>query len=202
MAYFSRLADHKSAPSLKGDEIPSGLITLLNIGEDEEILFHKKLNLFTQQLKNEKRVARKHLVITTANLIILDYYSFHLRMTKSCRERDVIPLSEIKTIEGQMMKFYATMRPFLIITTIHNDVYKIVLSTFGKYISEINQIAAIVKEKKPQAEVDIYLPAPYGKELLGSTSSWRILLLILFLMLMVYYLLWQSFPNLKDWGLK
>ncbi len=141
------------SPSLKGDKIPPGLLNLLNLGESEEILFHKKLNLFTQKLKNGERVARKHFVITTANLIILDYYSFHIRMPESWRERDIIPLSEIIAVEGKMKEFYMAMRPFLIIRTIQKDVYEIVLSTFGKYIAEIKEIAAIIKKANPQVEI-------------------------------------------------
>lgn len=192
----------KFAPSFKGDNVPHGLTNLMNVGEREEILFHKKLGLFTQQLKNRERVAKKHFVITTANLIILDYFSFHIRMPKSWRERDMLPLAEIVTIEGKMKKFYTTMRPILIITTIHNDVYEIVFSTFCKYISEIEQIAAIIKDKNPQVEVDINLSETYWKEHLSSSSTWRMLLLILFLMMIVFYALWQSFPNLDDWGFK
>jgi len=143
----------KIAPSLKGDEITPGLLNLLGIGEGEEILFHKKLNSFTQQLKNGERVARKHFVITTANLIILDYYSFHIRMPKSWRERDIIPLSDIIAIEGKMKEFYKTSRPFLIIRTVHNDVYEIVLSTYGKYIAEIKEIATIINKENPKVEI-------------------------------------------------
>lgn len=143
----------KISPSLKGDKISPGLLNLLSIGEGEKILFHKKLNLFTQQLKNGERVARKHLVITTANLIILDYYSFHVRMPKSWRERDIVPLSDIIAVEGKMKEFYMVSRPFLIIKTIHDNVNEIILSTYGKYVSEINEIAAIIKKANPKVEI-------------------------------------------------
>jgi hypothetical protein len=151
----------KIAPSVKGDKMSPWLLNLLSIGVGEKILFHKKLNLFTQQLKNGERVARKHFVITTANVIILDYYSFHIRMPKSWRERDVILLSDIVAVEGKMKQFYMTMRPFLIIRTINNDVYEIILSTFfGKYVAEIKEIAALIKEANPQVEIVMNLSQP------------------------------------------
>lgn len=156
----------KITPSLKGDKIPPGLLNLLSIGEGEEILFHKKMSLFTQQLKNGERIARKHFVITTKNMIILDYYSFHIRMPKSWRERDVIPLSDIIAVEGKMKEFYMASRPFLVIRTIHNDVYEIVLSTYGKYIAEIKEIAAIVKKGNPKVEIIMNLTEKPRKDIL------------------------------------
>lgn len=155
----------KVSPTLKGDRIPPGLLNLLSIGENEEILFHKKLTSFTQKLKNGERVARKHFVITTANLIILDYYSYHIRMPKSWRERDIIPLSDITAVEGKMKEFYMAMRPFLIIRTINNDVYEIILPTFfGKYVAEIKEIAAIIKKANPKVEVIMNLTGPAWKD--------------------------------------
>jgi hypothetical protein len=147
----------KISAFLKGDKITPGLLNLLTLGEGEEILFHKKLTLNTAKFKNGARQARKHLVITTANLIILDYFSFHIRIPKSWRERDVVPLSEITAVEGKMKIFYNGMRPFLMIRTTHNDVYEIILSTFGKYIAEIKEIATIIKNANPQVEITIEL---------------------------------------------
>ncbi len=144
-------------PTFKGDKIPSGLMQLLSLGMGEEIIFHKKLTLSSQQLKNSERVVRKHLVITTASLITLDYFSFHIHMPKSWRERDVIPISEILAVEGRMKKFMKDVCPFLIIKTINGDVYEIVLSTLDNYIAEIKEIAAIIKKAKPQVEITIEL---------------------------------------------
>ncbi len=147
----------KISPSFKGDKIPPGLIQLLSLGMGEEIIFHKKLTLSSQQLKNGERVVRKHLVITTTSVIILDYYSFHIHMPNSWRERDVIPVSEILAVEGKMKKFMKGVCPFLIIKTINGDVYEIVLSTLGNYIAEIKEIAAIIKKTNPQVEITIEL---------------------------------------------
>jgi hypothetical protein len=158
----------KISPFLQGDKITPGLLNLLTLGESEEILFHKRLTLFSQQLKNGERVVKKHLVVTTANLIILDYYSFHISMPKSWRERDVIPLLGISAIEGKMKEFYKTMRPFFMIKTINNDVYEIVLSTFGNYIHETNEIAALIKKANPQVEIAIELAETPLKKILNS----------------------------------
>ncbi len=146
---------HVSA-NVKGDKIPDGLIPLLSLAIDEEILFHKKLTSNSQQLKNCERVARHHLVITIWNVIILDYYIFHIRFPKSWRERDVIPLSEIKAVEGKMKEFMKSIRPFLIIKT-SKDIYEIVFSTTEDYITQITEIGSILKKANPQIEVTIEL---------------------------------------------
>ncbi len=141
--------------SAKGDKISNGLIPLLNLAIDEELLFHKKLTS-SQKLKNGERVARKHFVITTSNVIILDYYIFHIRFPKSWRERDVIPLLEINVVEGKMKDFMKSTRPFLTIKT-SSDIYEIVFSTSEDYMAQITEIASILKKANSQVELTIEL---------------------------------------------
>ncbi len=148
--------NHASA-IVRGDKIPDQLMPLLSLAIDEEILFHKKLTSSFQKLKNGERVARKHFVITTSNVIILDYLIFHIRFPKSWRERDVIPLSEIKAVEGKMKEFMKSIRPFLIIKTGNNDIYEIVFSTLDDYIAQITEIAEIIKKINPDIEMTMEL---------------------------------------------
>jgi len=162
--------DHISS-LVKGDKIPDGLIPLLSLGIAEEIIFHKKLTLFSQQLKNGERVVRAHFVITTASVIILDYFFFHIRFPKSWRERDVIPLSEIISVEGRMKKFMKDVCPFFIIKTLSGDVYEIVFSTLDNYIVEIKEIAAIIKKANPQVEITIELTETPLRKILNSLRS-------------------------------
>ncbi len=143
--------------NLKGDSTPSGLIPLLSLAIGEEIIFHKKLTLSSQQLKNGERIVRKHFVITTNNLITVDYEFFHIHLPQSWRERDVIPLSKITAVEGKMKEFMKDICPFLIIKTITNDIYEIVFSTFDDYIPQIKEISEIIKKINPQVKVEVDL---------------------------------------------
>ena len=68
----------KMSPCLKGDKISPALIRLLYLGENEEILFYKSLNL--RKFKNGKNIFRKLLVITPVNLILASYKSFYIPM--------------------------------------------------------------------------------------------------------------------------
>lgn len=147
---------HVSA-SAKGDKIPNGLIPLLGLVIDEDILFHKRLTSYSQQLKNGGRIVRKHFVITTSNVIIVDYLIYLVRFPKSWRERDVIPLSEINVVEGKMKTFMKDICPFLIIRTKNSDIYEIVISTMDDYIAQIAEIASIIKKVNPQVEIKIEL---------------------------------------------
>jgi len=189
----------KISPVLKGDKIPPGLLELLSIGENAEVLFHKRLTSFTQKLKNGIRQARKHFVITTANLIILDYYSFHIRMPNSWRERDIIPLSEIVAIEGIMKKFYMTVRPFLIIRTIQGDVYEIVFSTFENYNDQITDIVNIIKKVNPIVNVILNMKSDKRAffsqfalvEGMDSKKMQRLLKLLVLLLILLAFALWR-----------
>jgi len=68
----------KMSLCLKGDKISPALIRLLYLGENEEILFYKSLNL--RKFKNGKNIFRKLLVITPVNLILASYKSFYIPM--------------------------------------------------------------------------------------------------------------------------
>jgi len=158
-------------PNAKGDKVTPGLLNLLRLGENEEILFHKKLTLSYQQLKNGERTVRKHLVVTTANVILLDYYFFHIHFPKNWREKDIVPLSRIIAVEGKMKMFMKDICPFLIIKTVSNDVYEIVFSTLGNYIADIKIIASIIKNSNANAEISIELSqTPLNK--LATRFGW------------------------------
>ena len=194
----------KISPVLKGDKIPTGLLNLINIGENAEVLFHKRLTSFTQKLKNGLRQARKHFVITTENLIILDYYSFHIRMPNSWRERDIIPLSEIVAVEGLIKKFYMTMRPCLIIRTIHGDVFEIVFSTFENYDEQITDIANIIKKANPLVNVILNMKSDKRAlfsqftlvEGIDSKKIRRLMKLLLLLLILLALALWRLFRHI------
>jgi hypothetical protein len=137
------------------DKITPEIISFANIGEDETIVFHKKLSSNLVFYKNDKRKLRKHLIITKSNLIFIDYQSFLFFKPKGCRERDVIPLTEIEVVSCDMREVFMAKRPFLELTTTRKDVYGIALSGIGKYKEEITDIANLIKASNPQAEIKI-----------------------------------------------
>ena len=147
----------KISPDMQGDKIHEWLLNLLNVSEDEVVLFHKIITSDVAILRNGTRQVRRNFIITTASLIFLDYVGFNIRIPSSWRDRDVIPLAEITAVEGKMKRRKMALRPFLIIRTTHGDVYEIVFSPFGKYMNEINSIAAIIKQTNTQVELSINL---------------------------------------------
>lgn len=190
---MSSLMPPEISPSFKGDDIPVSLLNLLRTSKGEEILFHKKLTTDSATFKNGLRQVRKHFLITNVNLIFLDYAAFHLRMPNSWREKDIVPISEIIAVEGKMKQRYMSPQPFIVIKSSHDDIFEMSFSHYGNYITEIKQIAAVIKEQNSHVEITMNLyEAPWKKQL-GLSSIWQALLLIIFLILAVSYALWQSF---------
>ena len=193
---MSSLMPPKISPSFCGDKIQPRLLNLLRTNTSEAILFHKKLTSFVRNIRNGVRQARKHLIVSTSNLIILDYYSFHFRMPDSWREKDVIPLADIISVEVTKERFFNALRPVLRIKTTNNDVYEIVLSTYGKYVAEINKIATIIKSVNPQVETN--LSSIIGDEY--NEKDERILLLMPFIILLLVIALWRLFQYVQIHG--
>ena len=197
------VAAAKISPMIRGDRIPPGLLKLLNLGTSEEILLHKKLTRNFAKFKNGVRQARKHFVITTENLIILDYYSFHIRIPNSWREKDIIALSDIISIEGTMKKYYMAMRPFLIIRTVHGDVFEIVFSTFENYSDQIKDISDIIK--KANSHVNVILNLKPKRTIISQFAAVegldikkmrRLLLLVALLLILLAIVLWRFFQSI------
>jgi hypothetical protein len=148
------------SPDLKGNKIPTGLLNLLNRGENEVILLHRRITLTMAVFKNGARQLRKHFIITTTNIIFLDYDSFRIRIPGSWRQRDVIPLTDIAGVEGKMKSRMMAKRPFLIFRTTSGDIYEIVFSRYERYHQGINDIANLIKRTNPQVEMKIELTEP------------------------------------------
>jgi len=173
--------------------IPSrGLTDFLGLDNNEEILFHKRLDLLTRKLKNGKNIVRNCLAITSAKMVLADI--------GSDKGRDVIPLSDIATVEGKMEYFfkYKARRPFLRIKSTQKDVYEIGLSPFKRNLPEINEIAVIIKRHNPRVETNF-------NELIGhdpvfSATDRRLLYLLPFLLLLLALAIWQLFQYIQIHG--
>lgn len=185
------------SPNVKGDTMPAELTELLRLGENEEILFHKALTLFTNKFKNGKRIIRKHLFITSSNLIMLDYSSFQIGTPKGWSAREIIPLSEIVSVEGKLKKFYMAWRPFLIIRFKNNDVYEIALSTFAKYVDSINELASIIQGSNPQVVTANSLIA---NDAVYSERDKRLLFLLPFLLMLLGIAIWRLIQYMQTHG--
>lgn len=199
----------KISDELKGDKIPPRLTNLLVFNEDEKIIFHKNLNSFTGKLKNGETILRKHLLITSKSIVMLNYTWSLFQIPKCWTDRDIIPLSDVIAVEGKMKQGFAAERPSLKIRTIQNDSYEIVFSGYGDYISEINDIAAIIKSVNPQVETAIILTQkpwspgfrliPLNTLLINDTTDTdrnkRMLILLPLILILLGLVLWQVFHS-------
>ncbi len=135
-----------------GNEIPSKLFRLLNIGENEEVVYHKKLTSNLVFLKNNERELRKHLIITTENVIFIDYEGISFGIPKSYRAKDIISLDKIEFIKCEMKNIFMANSPFLEIVTINKDCYGITFSYFGNYKEEMGDIVKLITNSNPQVK--------------------------------------------------
>ncbi len=142
----------KLSNNLKGDNAPPELLSVLVLGEDEEILFYKKLSSITGKIKNGKDISRNQLFLTTKSIILLNVKKSLLRRPEGWSERDVIPLSDVISIYGKMKSRFASDRPSLAITSTNNDVYEIVFPGFKDYVLAIDDVVAMAKSVNPQVD--------------------------------------------------
>jgi len=142
----------KISACFKGDKIPPELIFLLNIGESEEILYHKKLSKKLACYKNNNLIIRKHFIITTSYFILLDYKGFGFHIPKSYCEIDIVPLTNIEVVKCEMKRINISKSPFLEIKTFGEDIFGIAFSCFGNYKGELDEIVSLIKKANSQAE--------------------------------------------------
>lgn len=187
------------SPCLKGDKLSPKSARLLYLGEEAEILLYKSLKL--RKFKNGIKIFRKHLVITSSNLILASYKRLNFLIPKRWIERDIIPLSDIAAIEGKIKYsfMYTGQRPFLIIRSSQNDFYEIELSPFEQNIHEINEIADIINRFNPQ--VVLTLNNLNGNDPIYSERDRRLLCLVPFLMFLLGLALWRLFQYVSIHGL-
>lgn len=164
----------------------------MEVRDNEEILFHKKLDIFTRKLKNGNSILIDCLDITSKSMILIE--------SISGARRDVIPLSDIAAIEGKIKYSFMSKakHPFLVIRSTKNDVYEIALSTFEQNIPEINEIAVIIKRSNPQ--VKITLNDLIGNDPVYSARDKRLLLLLPFLMALLVLAIWRLFQHVLIHG--
>ena len=135
------------------DAIPPHVLAHINASEGE-ILYHKKLTSNVAFYKNKKREIRKHFVVTTTNLIFLDYQSFPFSITQCYREKDVVPIANIEAICCEMKNLFMAKRPFLQIRSDKN-MFEIAFSSFGNYTAEMHEIVDLLKGLNPKIQTTL-----------------------------------------------
>lgn len=143
------------SPCFKGNKIKPGLISLLNTGESEEITYHKELTRNLVFFKNNERELRKHFIITTSNLIFIDYQGFGFGIPKSYRNKDIVPIAKIDVVKCEMKNIYMANRPFLEIRTFDGDCYGIAFSSFGNYKEEMGEVVKLIINANRQVKTAI-----------------------------------------------
>jgi len=140
-------------------KISPRVLKMLKLG-DEQILFYLNECPSITFFINGNRDARANLIITTQNMIFLDYYRFAIRFPESWRAKDVVPLSDINRVELTTKKLYLAQYPFLSISTLSGDIYEMGFYINSKSKEKMEKIADILKEVNPAIEVIVNLPEP------------------------------------------
>lgn len=128
--------------------IPAKVLRMIGLKEDESILFYIKLFPYRSVVKNGERQIRTYFIITNNDVVFLDYFFF----SESWRERDVIPIKNIVSVEGKMKKIYLSEEPFLEITTSDNDKYEIIFKKLDKHRKYFSVIAETIKDQIVQGK--------------------------------------------------
>jgi hypothetical protein len=124
--------------------IPIKVLRMLQLKSDEVIIFYIRLFPFRSVVKNGERQIRTHFIITNHNVVFLDYFFF----SESWREKDVIPLNNVASIEGKMKKIYLSKEPFFEIITLDNVTYEIIFKKFDKYNEYFAAISEAIRNYK------------------------------------------------------
>lgn len=148
----------KISTDCKGDKIPPELLHLINLEESEEILFHKKLSSNLVCYKNDNRELRKHFIIATSHIILIDYSSFGFHIPKSYREIDIVPMNNIEIIKCEMRTIFTAKSPFLEIKTLDEDVFGISFSSLSNYKNEMYEITNQIRKANTQVKTIINIP--------------------------------------------
>jgi hypothetical protein len=105
--------------------------------------------------KNGGRELRKHLIVTTLNVVFIDYQGFSFNAPRCYRDKDIIRIAEIISVRCEMKDIYMTNRPFLEVVTIKGDSYGVAFSSFGNYKDEMNDIADYIKSANHEVKTII-----------------------------------------------
>lgn len=133
------------------NKLPVKVLRMIDLKDAEAVLFCMKIFPFKALLKNGVREIRTYLIITTADLILLDYQYF----SESWREKDILSLMDIVSVKGKMKEVYISEEPFLEITTSSNDVYEISFNKFGSFKKDCSTITDVIRKLNPAVNIQL-----------------------------------------------
>lgn len=121
--------------------------------QDEQILFYLSWFPSKTVFINSERDSRAIFVITTRNIILLDYYRFALTHPESWRVKDKVDLSAISSVEITTRDLYHMRYPLLVISTTSGDKYEMIFHIGRKYSDRMKKIVDILREMNPKIEI-------------------------------------------------
>ena len=140
-------------------KVPAKVLRMLQLSQNEIIQFHIKIS-FLPIFVNDVRKARTNFIITTQNIMLVDYYRFPIRAYNSFREQDVIPLSTVTHVMAKMKKYTLAQEPLISFATSTNNKYEMVFYRRKKCLKIYHEIVNIIKKENPKVECKIAMPDP------------------------------------------
>lgn len=140
---YTNNSDNLATYSHKADNKHNKLSSMLDISNDE-ILFKLKLFPLVSVFINGEKDVMTYLVITSNDLIFIDYFYF----ASSWRKKEVLPISSIISFRLIEKNTYVTSEPAIEICTDINNKYEIVFLKIFNNKVEINQIIKFIQKKK------------------------------------------------------
>jgi len=135
--------------------IPADVLDLMALEIEEEILFCKKSSLTSIVHIDGKREVRKWFVVTSKNVILIDYFSYRFGNKKTLRVLDKIGIANIKTIKFCMKKIHFEKRAFLELSAENGRMFELSFHNLEDYTSQIDDIVRIFRAKNPDTNVVI-----------------------------------------------
>lgn len=143
MDLSSKCSNCNYESSLEGNNISNANATnqndklskMLNL-PDDIILYKLRLFPFVSVLINGAKEIRTYFVVTSKDIILIDYFYF----SSSWRRKDIIPISSILSLRLIEKKMYVACEPTIEICTDTNNKYEIVFLKIFKSESAINNV--------------------------------------------------------------
>lgn len=129
------------------------VLNLLALKNDEEILFFMKISTNPFWI-NEQKNARILWVGTQERIIFMDYYRFPMlpKNVNACREKDVIPISQIEVIIAHKKKYSLVPEPLITIQTASDVKYDVVFYSEKSCRTKFNELKTIISKLNTKTE--------------------------------------------------
>jgi len=140
-------------------EVPERVLKMLCLSCDEAVLLYVRRRFYGSATMNDKRSVLKSMVVTSQNLVLLDYPL----LFGGWRFKESINISTIERVEAKMKKIKGGQVPILALTTVGGVLYTIPFSHFEDYKLKMISVIHAIRSANPSVNSDIDVPE----------SSWR-----------------------------